>query len=150
MYCCLFVVLSGFFPMLLSVFLRPMTFNNPSTPHPGQWFVIILKVSKNTKKIVSQELFWNIYNWLFFRKDFWTSRTSTAWQFKKQGDFWKSIAKIDIPPSFNKVGHFLWYFISLSITVIAEVSSKLSKTLFNDDRKFRVATKFLWELAMRK
>ena len=47
---CLFVVLSGFFPMLLSVFLRPMTFDNPSTPHPGQGFVIILKVSKNTKK----------------------------------------------------------------------------------------------------
>ena len=31
---CLFVVLSEFFPMLLSVFLRPMTFDNPSTPHP--------------------------------------------------------------------------------------------------------------------
>jgi hypothetical protein len=27
-----------------------MTFDNPSTPHPGQRFVIILKVSKNTKK----------------------------------------------------------------------------------------------------
>jgi hypothetical protein len=102
---CLFVVLSEFFPMLLSVFLRPMTFDNPSTPHPGQRFVIILKVSKNTKKIVSQELFWNIYNWLFIRKDFGTSRTSTAWQFKKQGGLLKSIAKIDISPSF-KVGHF--------------------------------------------
>ena len=139
---CLFVVLSGVFSMLLSVFLRPMTFDNPSTPQPGQRFVIILKVSKNTKK----KSFHKNYS-------FGTSRTSTAWQFKKQrglSHFWKSIAKIDIPPSFNKVGHFLWYFISLSITVIAEVSSKLSKTLFNDDRKFRVATKFLWELAMRK
>ena len=47
---CLFVVLLGVFPMLLSVFLRPMTFDNPSTPHPGQRFVIILKVSKNKKK----------------------------------------------------------------------------------------------------
>jgi len=40
---CLFVVLSGVFPMLLSVFLRPMTFDNPSTPGKE-------KVSKNKNR----------------------------------------------------------------------------------------------------
>jgi hypothetical protein len=41
----------------------------------------------------------------------------------------------------------LWYFISLSITVIAEVSSKVSKTLSNDDRKFPLNFfgNLLWE-----
>jgi hypothetical protein len=64
--------------------------------------------STSMKKV---ELFWNIYNWLFIRKDFGTSRTSTAWQFKKQGDFWKSIAKIDIPPSFTFSSDiFIFYY----------------------------------------
>ena len=145
---CLFVVLSGFFPMLLSVFLRPMTFDNPSTPHPGQGFIIILKVSKNTKKSFRKnysEIYTTDYS---FGKTLERLVNQPLDNLKSRRDFWKSIAKIDIPPSFNQVGHF---FVKFYKFINNSHSRSKLKTVENIVQWWsKVPTKFLWELATRK
>jgi hypothetical protein len=152
-YCCLSVRrFIGVFPMLLSVFLRPMTFDNPPpptpTPTPGKDSLSYWRFPKIPKKSFRKnhsEIYTTDYS---FGKTSERPVRQPLDNLKSRGDFWKSIAKIDIPPSFNKLGHFFVIFYKF---INNSHSRNKLKTVENIVQwRSKVPTKFLWELATRK